>query len=171
MDYYFNIKTKMKNIILIVIIFLLIAGCGYYSFSGSSLPPHLKTVAIPVFDDNTAEFGVRESITEQLIEEFTKDNSLKISDSRNSDSIIEGTITNIRDQAGAYGTDESVQDIKVYVTVDVKFRDLKKRKIIWEERLTQWGTYIPSQENREDGITAAIDKLVDDIFNKSIAGW
>lgn len=161
----------MKNIILIVIIFLLIAGCGYYSFSGSSLPPHLKTVAIPVFDDNTAEFGVRESITEQLIEEFTKDNSLKISDSRNSDSIIEGTITNIRDQAGAYGTDESVQDIKVYVTVDVKFRDLKKRKIIWEERLTQWGTYIPSQENREDGITAAIDKLVDDIFNKSIAGW
>lgn len=170
MDFHFNM-IKMKNILLIFVILLFISGCGYYSFSGSSLPPHLKTVAIPVFDDRTSEFGVRESITEQLIEEFTKDNSLKISDSRNSDSIIEGTITNIRDQAGAYGTDESVQDIKVYVSVDVKFRDLIKRKILWEERLTQWGTYIPGEETREDGIAEAVEKLVDDIFNKSIAGW
>lgn len=171
MGFRFKPDREMKNIRLLFMLILLIAGCGYYSFSGSSLPPHLETVAIPVFEDNTAEFGIRESITEKLIEEFTRDNTLKIADERNADSIIEGTITNIRDQAGAYGTDETVQDIKVYVTVDVKFRDLTKRKVMWEERLTQWGTYIPGEGTREDGIEEAVNKIVDDIFNNSIAGW
>lgn len=162
----------MRKFSILVIFTLCYANCGYYSFSGSSLPAHLKTVAIPVFEDNTAEFGVSESITDKLIQQFTKDNSLKISMPRDADSIIEGKIMNIRDQAGAYGTDESVSDIKVHISVTVQFRDLKKRKVIWEERLTQWGTYVPGEgEGRLDGIEEAIDKLVEDIFNKSIAGW
>ena len=159
-----------KNIILLIN--LLFCSCGYYSFSGSSLPSHLKTVAIPVLDDRTSEFGVRELITEALIEEFTKDNTLKISDPRNADSILEGIIINIRDQAGAYDASEQVKDIKVYITVDVKYHDVKKRKIIWEEQITQWGTYDPeASDGRTNGITEAIDKLVADILNKIIAGW
>ena len=158
---------------LIIAILLLFCSCGYYSFSGSSLPSHLKTIAIPVFDDRTAEFGVREQISNTLIEEFTKDNTLKISDARNADSILEGTITRIRDQAGAYDANEQVKDIKVYITVDVKFTDVKNRKVIWEEQITQWGTYDPdvSAAREEVGIQEAIDKLVADILNKTIAGW
>lgn len=157
---------------IISIIILLVCSCGYYSFSGSTLPAHLKTIAIPVFEDRTSEFGVRESITEALIEEFTKDNTLKISDPRNADSILEGTITNIRDQAGTVNLSEQVKDIKVYVSVDVKFHDVKNRKIIWEEQITHWGTFDPDNvTGRTDGIKEAIDKLVADILNKTIAGW
>ena len=160
----------MKKIVLLLN--LLFCCCGYYSFSGSSLPSHLKTIAIPVFDDKTAEFGVRESIAEALVIEFTKDNSLKIADPRNADCLLEGTISSIRDQAGAYDTDEVVQDIKVVITIDVKFNDVKKRKIIWEEKLIQWGTYNPDQpDGRTEGINEAIEKLVADILNKTIAGW
>lgn len=160
----------MKKIILLS--GLLFCYCGYYSFSGSSLPSHLKTIAIPVFDDKTSEFGVREKISEALIEEFTRDNTLKISDPRNADSILEGTITSIRDQAGAYDANEQVKDIKIHITVDVKFRDVKKREIIWEEQITQWGTYDPdASDGRTEGIGEAVDKLVADILNKTIAGW
>jgi len=160
----------MKKIVLLLN--LLFCCCGYYSFSGSSLPSHLKTIAIPVFEDKTAEFGVRESISEALVTEFTKDNSLKIADPRNADSILEGTIISIRDQAGAYDTDEVVKDIKVVITIDVKFSDVKKRTAIWEEKLSQWGTYDPDQpDGRTDGINEAIEKLVADILNKTIAGW
>lgn len=167
MDFNFNYKLNI-----ILIISLLFVSCGYYSFSGSSLPSYLKTIAIPVFDDKTSEFGVREKITDALIDEFTKDNTLKISDPRSADSILEGTIINIRDQAGAYNTNEQVKNIKVYITIDIKFRDVNKRKIIWQEQITQWGTYEPgSAGDRTEGIDEAIDKLVTDILNKTIAGW
>jgi len=172
MIYYFKIKLNHFWFLISVIVLLVTSHCGFYSFSGSSLPPHLKTIAIPVFDDRTSEFGVREKISEALIEEFIKDNTLKISDPRGADSILEGTITRIRDQAGAYNADEQVQDIKVFVTVDIKFSDVSKQQVIWEEQLTQWGTYDPDvPDSRDEGIDEAIDKLVADIFNKTIAGW
>ncbi|MBN1154758.1 LptE family protein [candidate division KSB1 bacterium] len=153
-------------------LFLAICGCAYYSFSGSALPAHLKTVSIPVFEDRTAEFGISELITEALINQITKDNTLKISDPRNADSVINGSITTIRDEAGTVNLDKEVQDIKIYITVDVEFVDQTKRNVIWQDRLTQWGTYEPDAvDGREKGIQEAVDKLVEDIVNNIIAGW
>ena len=168
-----------KNTLLIFILFLLTIGnkCGYYSFSGSSLPSHIRTVAVPMFENKTSEFGVREDITDAVINRFTQDNSLKVTDRRSADSMVSGTIVNIREQAGAYNTDEKVSEIRVYVSVQAKFEDLKKHKIIWEESITQWGTYNPNLppgdegSTRQDGINEAVEKIVADIFNKTVSGW
>ena len=163
----------MRNMLFIIgIAIVVISGCGNYSFSGSTLPAHMKTIALPVFEDRTAEFGVDQALKDALIDAFTKDNSLTIADPRTADSILEGEILSIRYQAGAYNTQEQVEDIKVYVTVNVKFTDLKLREVVWEEQLTQWGTYNPDDpDGQQAGIDEAIENLVADILNKTIAGW
>lgn len=168
--------SRLATIYLFALILVVISHCGYYSFSGSSLPPNIRTIAIPMFENRTTEFGVREDITDALIYEFTQDNSLKVVDQRSADSIIEGTISTIREQAGAYNQQEQVKEIRIYVTVQAKFEDLKNKKVMWEEQISQWGTYSPdspSGENstRQDAIREAIDKIVTDIFNKTISGW
>ncbi len=150
--------------------------CGYYSFSGSSLPSNIRTIAIPLFENKTTEFGVPEDITDALINEFTQDNTLKVVDRRAADSVIEGTILSIREQAGAYNQQEQVKEIRIYVRITAKFEDLKKNNVIWEEEITQWGTYNPDssgEENstRQDAIGEAIEKIVTEILNKSISGW
>ena len=168
--------NKLDTISSLGLALLITSHCGYYTFSGSSLPPNVRTIAIPMFENRTTEFGVREDITDALIYEFTQDNSLKVVDQRSADSIIEGTITTIREQAGAYNQQEQVKEIKIYITVQAKFEDLKNKKVMWEEQISQWGTYSPdspSGENstRQDAISEAIGKIVTDIFNKTISGW
>ena len=37
------------------------AGCGYYSFSGS-LPGHIKTAAVPLFENETTEPQIVEEL-------------------------------------------------------------------------------------------------------------
>ena len=161
----------------LLLLFFLILGCGYYSFSGSALPSHIRTIAVPMFGNKTSEFGVREDITDALIEQFTQDNTLKVVDQRSADSMIRGEIENIREQAGAYNQNEQVSEIKVYVTVSAAFEDLKKKEVIWEEQITQWGTYNPDlttadgSTTREDAIKEAIEKIVADVFNKTVSGW
>jgi len=167
---------KRYYIIFFMVILLAIFHCGFYSFSGSSLPSHLRTIAIPTFENKTTEFGVPEDITDALINEFTQDNTLKVVDRRAADSIIEGTIVNIREQAGAYNQQEQVQEIRIYIRIKAKFEDLRKNNVIWEEELSQWGTYspdAPSGENstRQDAIAEAISKIVTDILNRTISGW
>ncbi|NOZ62710.1 MAG: LptE family protein [Calditrichaeota bacterium] len=171
--------SRQAGVFLIFLLFLivLISDCGYYSFSGSTLPGHIKTISVPTFGNRTSEFGVPEDLTDALIAEFTKDNTLKVTDRRTADSMIRGEITNIRDQAGAYNQNEQVSEIKVYVTVNVAFEDLKKNQTFWEEQITQWGTYNPDvaagqgSSTRQEAIQEALDKIVTDIFNKTVSNW
>jgi len=146
------------------------SGCGPYSFSSSGAS-HLKTVAVPIFQDQTSEFGIKEKLTDEVIDQFTRDNTLRLTDRRNADSLIEGRIVKVDDQAGAFTRDESVRDIKVFITVNIKYEDLKKRKIIWEEEITEWGTFNPDEESRETGIDEAIAKIATEVLNRSVSGW
>jgi hypothetical protein len=146
--------------------------CGIYSFSGS-LAPHLKTVAVPLFDNRTVEYGIAEEITDTVIQEFTRDNSLKIADRNNADILVEGSIIRVDDRAGAFDKTERVQDLKIYVTAHVKATDQVKRTLLWDERLTQWGSFDPSSgpDSRSDGIREALDKISKEILNKTVSGW
>lgn len=151
---------------------LLLGGCGAYSFSSSGAS-HLKTVAIPIFQDRTSEFGIKEELTDEVISQFTRDNTLRVTDRRNADSLIEGTVLSVEDRAGAFSSDERVSDIRIFLTVQVKYEDLKKRKTVWEENITQWGSFNPdnSGEGRETGIRQAIEKIAQEILNKSVSDW
>ncbi len=151
---------------------LLNLSCGAYSFSSSG-KSGLKSVAIPIFQDQTSEFGIKERLTNQVIEEFTRDNTLRITDRRNADSLVEGRVTRVDDQAGAFSADETVQDIKVFITVSIRFLDLKKRKTIWEDQISQWGTFNPAEgtQSRDAGIDEAVAKIANEILNRSVSGW
>lgn len=146
-------------------------ACGPYSFtSGKS---GLKSVAIPIFQDQTSEFGIKEKLTDQIIAEFTRDNTLRITTRRNADSLIEGKIVDVTDQAGAFSSDETVQDIKVFITVSVTYIDLKKRKTLWQDDISQWGTFNPDEgtQSRDAGIDEAVAKMASEILNRTVSGW
>jgi hypothetical protein len=149
----------------------LILGCGVYSFSGSTT--NFKTIAVPVFEDRTAEFGIKERLTNTIIEEFTRDNTLKIADRRVADSVLLGTLLRVEERAGVYNENERVQEIRVYLTVQVKYEDLRKRKTIWEAPITQFGTYAPgsSSSSRQNAIDEATRKIANEVLNKTVSGW
>ena len=162
-------KNTGRSLLLLILLFGL--NCAYYSFSGS-LPPHLRSVAVPLFEDNTAEFGVKEELTDAIVTQFRKDNSLKLGTDRDSDVLVKGIILRIRDDAASYNQDESVESAKVYVSVKVECTDTVKRKILWQETLSRWGTYDPEQtDDRNQAISDAIIQLSDEIVNKTVTGW
>ncbi|MFQ5601874.1 MAG: LptE family protein [bacterium] len=177
MIYLTKIRSELfqlqAGICLALCLFLWVSpACGPYSFSSSGAT-HIKTVAIPVFQDQTAEFGIKEKLTQEVINEFTRDNTLRITDRRNADSLIEGTVVQVVDRAGAFTSDEKVQDIQVFITVRVRYEDLVKRKVLWEEEITQWGTFNPDEgaQSRENGINEAVTKITNEILNKTVSGW
>ncbi len=166
-------KSRISGVLFLLYFVLFAAGCGVYSFSGAA-NPHIKSIAIPLFEDRTSEFGVRENLTNALVEAFSRDNTLKIADRRNADSILEGVLVSVEDRPGAYNRQEQVQEIQVYLTVEIKYRDLKKRRVIWEERIRQFGTYAPGaaeKGTREEAIAEAVAKIADEVLNRTVSGW
>jgi hypothetical protein len=152
-----------------------ILHCGIYSFSGSGLPSHIRTVAVPVFENRTDEIGIREHLTDAITEVLVTDGRLRVVGPETADSIIEGTVVDYREQAYTYDRSENVQEYIVRIYVDVSYQDVRNRTVIWEEeRMEGWGTYDVSVSPPEDidtGRERAIAKLAEDILNKTLSGW
>ncbi len=148
-------------------------ACNHYSFSGNTLPPHIKTVGVPLFADKTSEFGVRETLTDAVVDAFTRDNTLKIADPSKADALVRGTIQSITDRASTYTRQEQVKTYRVIVTVTAEFFDVKKQKVLWKATFQEWGEYQHSgnTEERRKAIETAIKRIAEDILNKSVAGW
>lgn len=162
-----------KQIFLMSLLIFLLAGCGIYTFKGS-VPGHLKTIAIPPFENQTAEFDLAETITDKLIDEFTSDNTLKVRDLDEGDLVVYGRITRLADRPSTFNSDESVEEYKVTVTVHVRVHDTIMDKVMWEENISNFGIYPytgGNSEERQDGIDEATKKIVEDIINKTVAGW
>jgi len=142
--------------------------CGVYSFSGSALPSDIKTVFIPLFENKTPEFGIDRQITDLLVAAIIKDNTLKIAGAGNADARLTGSLLRVEDRAGQYNQNEQASDYRVTLEVKVLFEDVKKRKTLWEETFTEWGSY---SETRDEGISQAVGKIAADILNRTASGW
>jgi len=167
----------MKNshaYIAILVCLLSFAGC-MYSFKGGSVPLHLKSIAIPVVEDQSG-YGdptLRDTFTQKLVEAFTNDNSLQLADRNTADSMLEGVITDVKDAPEVLQGGEQVTERRINVTVRMTFQDLKLRKKIWEKSFTNWGTYASGGglTQRDGGVKEAVRKLTEDILNETVAGW
>jgi len=153
---------------------LLVAGCAY-SFTGASVPPHLKTVAIPLVDDQSGfgEPGLREKFTTEMVQLFTADNSLEVSDRNTSDSILEGAILSITDAPAVVAQGEQVTRRRVTISARFAFQDKKLRKKVWEKTFSNWGDYDSGGglSQRQAGEQDAIRKIAEDVLLETVSGW
>lgn len=166
--------VKLSNRILIcsaLLIALFIASCGYYSFSGSGLKG-IKSVAVPLFENQTQEYGIRESLAEKVVDAYVQDNTLKVVNEKIADSILSGIITRYLREAHTFDEDENVKEYKTRIFVRLTLEDTEKKKIIWEEEsLEGWAVYSAADETEDEGKERALQKLAEDIVNRTVKGW
>lgn len=172
---YFNIVLKIFGIVFICSLNFSCAGCPY-SFTGSSVPTHLKTIGIGVFDDNSnfGEAGLREKVTKSVTDKFINDNSLRVTDKKIADSVIEGVILRIIDKPATVGTGEQINKRRIEVVIKVTYTDMIKRKKIFDKEFTNWGDYSSTGSGftqREEGLKTAIDKISEDVLLQTVSGW
>ena len=161
-----------KRLCIFGILFLLgLQGC-MYSFKGS-LPPHIKSVAIPLFENQTAEYRINETITDLLTQQFIEEGVLRLEDENTADSVLEGVVTGISDAPLTYDVSERVEEYKVTINLQVEWYDKVQDQVRLDRSFSGWGAYDADQANvtREDGIEEAISKITDDIINAITANW
>ncbi|MFA6981330.1 MAG: LptE family protein [Ignavibacteriaceae bacterium] len=176
-DNFYKSGSFLKPFILLFLIgiFSNFAGCFGcpYSFSGASVAPHLKTIAIPFAEDRSGsgEPGLRELLTEKLTQKFIDDNNLQISEKSNADALLEVVILPISDVPAIVSAGENVASRRLTITVKVTFKDLVKRRTVFEKQFSNYGDYSGGISERTAGIQEAINKISDDILLDTVSGW
>ena len=97
----------MKRIIITLFLTIGFAGCGYYSFTGATIPAHLETIAIPLVEDRSigGPAGLNQQLTDLLIDRFAGRTRLTlVPDEEQADVVLYVEITRYsNDPAGVTG--------------------------------------------------------------------
>ncbi len=165
---------RILGFILAVLLFL--PSCKVnYSFTGAAISPDVKTISIPDFPNKAIPVvpTLSRDFTQALRDYFTSQTNLTLVE-RNGDLSLEGTITGYSVLPVAIQGNETAAMNRLTITVSVKYTNKKDEKQDFESSFSWYQDYPSSQPLnavQQTLIEAINQKLVEDIFNKSVAGW
>jgi outer membrane lipopolysaccharide assembly protein LptE/RlpB len=107
------------------------AGCGY-SLRGN-LPPDVKTVGVPIFRNLTAEPAVEGFITRAVVEAFVRNGRLRVVNPAEADAILDGEVIGYTVVATAFNPNENITAYRLVVTLNLTFRDVKRKSILFQQ--------------------------------------
>lgn len=127
-------KLMALSVVLMAVLPLLLCNCGYrLAGLGNTLPDHIRSVAIPDFDNKTTRSQLDQYITYAVKEEFIQRSNLQLMNQvQQADSLLEGTITRFLVKPVSVGEEGSSNLYRVTVELDVRFIDLKTNDILFE---------------------------------------
>ena len=167
----------MRGKLFFLLVIILYSGCGYYSVSGS-LPGHIKTAAVPLFQNETTEAGMVEEVTDAVEKAIIANGSMKIVGEFQADAVVNGTIVDVIEEADVYSKDEVADQFRIRIIAHVVFFDRVKNRSMWEEeRLEGWARYNASGSSsgesvsRDEGINKALEMLAKEIIDRTVTGW
>lgn len=170
---------SVKKILVVISLLALavIGGCSIvnYSFSGTSIQPDVKTVTINYFDYKALKVNpnLSNDLTEALRDKFRKLTKLEQVD-MDGDLELQGEVTGYDVRAAAVTANEVAAQNRLTVTVKLKFTNRKYPEDDFEKNFSAYSDYDSS--NSLDAVESSlcqeiIDKLVEDMFNASVAQW
>tara|TARA_Y100000588_G_scaffold320621_1_gene351325 strand:- start:1093 stop:1590 length:498 start_codon:yes stop_codon:yes gene_type:complete len=151
-----------------------ISGCAYYSTSSGMLGG-IRSLAIPVAENDTVEFEIAERITERAGNAFTEDGQLRIVDEEGADALLLLHVVRLDDRAFTYTATEETEQYRFKVFVDVELLKVSDdERLLSLEQVEGWGTYdasLEDEEGRDLAVDAALDMIIEEIVDRTTASW
>lgn len=146
-----------------------------YSFN-SSFRSDVKTVAVPVWTNNTFYHGMETKLAQALVTEINKTTPYKVTSNGNAGTVLEGTITSVNlRQLSTSPTTGLGQEMSLEVVCNFTWRDSGSNKVLTARRdFMAARSFVPANGVRERidvGEDAAVQQLARDIIGEMRSGW
>lgn len=107
--------------------------CGYSLRGvGSSLPPHIHSINVPMFENRTTRYQLDLKLTESIRDELVARGKVEITgDETTADAILQGEIISFIVNPIAFTEDATASNYNVIIVVKVVLRDLVNNRILF----------------------------------------
>lgn len=117
-----------------ICLLILSAACGYrVAGRGDRLPPDIKTIAVPIFANETSKFRIEQRLAAAVTREFIERTKFRITpEPAGADAVLKGTVKDVR--AGVVAFDLSTgraTSMQIQVLATVELLDLHSKKVLF----------------------------------------
>jgi hypothetical protein len=128
-------KRVLRSSLLIVLVFMVsgFVDCYRRAGQGNNLPKHIKTIAIPAFQNSALRFKVEQRFTSAMVDEVLRRNrSFKVvSAPEGADAVILGTINYFFLRPVLLDDLGRARLFEISIVIDLKVRDQTNNKILF----------------------------------------
>ena len=152
----------------------LLCGCGYHTLGHSArLPQDMKTLAVPMFVNQTQTYRIEQILTRDVVREFLGRTHYRVvTDATGSDAILRGTVLTAQSTPLTYDAQNGrISSALVTVTMKVSLLDHSGRVLFENQNYSFRQQYQVSREVTsffEEG-TPALDRLSQDFARTLVA--
>ncbi len=111
---------------------LLLAGCGYVV--GSPFRPDVRSVAVPIFQNDTFRKGVEFQLTEAVQKEMQQ-RGLQIAEEPYADTRLTGKIVEIQKQVLTESAFDDPRQLQLQYAVVIQWEDLRTGRYLAEQKI------------------------------------
>lgn len=158
----------------LLLIALAVACRSPYGFAGGGLPPHVRTIAVLPFENETAQAELQREVWQALRGEMQARLGVRDAPESRADAIVRGTLLRYDvDIPIAYAANTrqvTSARRKLQLVCDIEIVDQKTGKTLWQRKgLTAEGEYAENAE--ASGRKVALQRLVNDVIEGAQSQW
>ncbi|MDY5823894.1 MAG: LPS assembly lipoprotein LptE [Candidatus Coprenecus sp.] len=166
---------RILRIILPTLLLTAAVSCGIYSFSGTSIQPDVKSLSVEYFENKALKVNpsLSSSLSDALIEKYRKLTPLDIL-SEMGDMNVAGEIINYDTKPMAVTKDEQASQNRLTIVLKIYFTNKLHPEEDFEKTFSAYADYDANEmldAVEETLCEEIIEKLVEDIFNATVANW
>jgi len=155
---------------------VILSACNYSFRAGSFPPPHIRTIAIQPFDNETNRFELSAELYDQLLRNLPGALGIRTAGADVADAIVRGSIVRYDVIAPNYtstgrGQAPQVVQRQVSIAVRVEIVDLVEDVILWESSSVLGQGEFAEGSPEDGGRREAIEILVQRIVDGAQSNW
>ena len=152
-----------------------VSACGYYSFTGASIPAELNTIAIPLAELNAASPlpSLPDELTRLLTDRFVRQTRLTLEpDESVADAVLTSRITGYRSEPAAIG-DDLAERTRVTITVSVRYTGREREEPYLDRAFSAFSEYAPGDgfDGETQAAQQALEQIAEDVFTAATSNW
>jgi outer membrane lipopolysaccharide assembly protein LptE/RlpB len=173
------LKNKLQSLTYALLLLVsALSGCGVYSFTGTSIAPEIKTMSIQNIENSSGEgpANLTQIVTTNFKNYYRRNTNLTILQ-RDGDLQIEGQIVSFTLAPAAIqrdGQNDQASLNRLTLGVQVRFTNTKDPEQNFDQlfSITQdFAQNVDVTQIPPANIEQMAERLVTDVFNKSVANW
>jgi hypothetical protein len=161
----------MKKVFMVLFVFLAFVSCSTYS-PQPNLPSTIKSIAVPIFINQTDKLNIEQYVTQKTIEEFLADGKVSILDEVKSDAVVKCAIYKYVLTPILFDVNQIPIQYRLRIYISLIFFDNKNQVQLWEEKsIWEETTYYVSNNlgMPVEDETIARNRVLDQIAKRIVA--
>lgn len=174
-----RLAVKPGRISLVLILLLSLPGCGY--MLGSGFSPDIKTVSVPIFENDTFRRGLEYQLTEAVQKEIQKRTPYRLARGTDADTRLTGRIVQTRKDVLGENNNDDPRQLQFSIMVRVTWENLRTGEIISQKEvpvapeavplIAQAGFAPELGQSQATAIQTVVNQLAKQVVNMMEVPW